>query len=271
MLEYFTYPVNPSLHRFVRMYMITTVQKNVLHTLRNAKLYSALLLHFSTISKAVPVAYSHAYPLNNKFIFYNHLSWLEEDDSEHLHRQSPLGEHILCVVFTPIGVHYLRHNNSKTNYNNKLTFEIIDLGKQFDHLSEKLQVTTDLTEAIRLVECYLLIYFSQLNVPLSNTDMTPVVDYILGQNGVIKITDLEEQFHLSSRWLEKQFLEQVGMSPKDFARVTRFNALIAEVKSTPSVSWSDMIDKFGYYDQSHLIRDFHYFTGQSPTEFFKHG
>ncbi len=269
MLEYFAYPVNPTLHRFIRMYMITNVHKDVLHTLRNAKLYSTLLLHFGAMSEGTPISYSHPYPLNNKFIFYNHQSWLEEDDTEYLHSQSPRGEPILCVVFTPIGVHYLRHNNSSTVINNKLTLEIIDLGKQFDGLTEKLKVTNDFTEAIQLVESYLHIYFSPLDIPMSNADMTPVADYILEQNGLIKITDLEEQFHLSRRWLEKQFSEQVGMSPKDFARITRFNALIIEVKKGSSVSWLDMIDKFGYYDQSHLIRDFHYFTGQSPTEFFK--
>ncbi len=127
----------------------------------------------------------------------------------------------------------------------------------------------DFDTSIKVIESDLPNYSNPSDLPLSNRDMTPVADYILKNNGVIKIKDLEDKFHISGRWLEKQFVEQVGISPKEFARVTRFNALIAEVKTTPSVSWIDLIDKYGYYDQSHLIRDFQYFTGQSPTQFFK--
>ena len=105
--------------------------------------------------------------------------------------------------------------------------------------------------------------------PFSIKDMTPVIEYIFRRSGVVQVKDLMDKFHISRRWLEKQFAEQVGISPKEFARITRFNALLTSVKTTPSVSWSEMIDNFGYYDQSHLNRDFHEFTGQSPTEYFK--
>ncbi len=105
--------------------------------------------------------------------------------------------------------------------------------------------------------------------PFSIKDMTPVIEYIFRRSGVVQVKDLMDKFHISRRWLEKQFAEQVGISPKEFARITRFNALLTRVKTTPSVSWTEIIEKFGYYDQSHLNRDFHEFTGQSPTEYFK--
>lgn len=105
--------------------------------------------------------------------------------------------------------------------------------------------------------------------PFSIKDMTPVIDYIFKLNGVVQIKQLTEKFHISQRWLEKQFEEQVGLSPKEFTRVIRFKALVTCVMSTPSVSWTELIDNFGYYDQSHLNRDFHEFTGHSPTEYFK--
>lgn len=105
--------------------------------------------------------------------------------------------------------------------------------------------------------------------PFSIKDMAPVIEYIFRQNGVVRVKHLMDKFHISRRWLEKQFAEQVGISPKEFARITRFNALLTRVEMTPSVPWSEMIDKFGYYDQSHLNRDFQEFTGQSPTQYLK--
>ncbi len=268
MIEHATYSPNHTLQRFIQMYMIMSVPKGeMLKTFRNAKLYSALLFHFVKMSDAIPTSYS--YQLNKKHLFYNHQSWLEENREETTFFQNDENRHTFCAVFTPIGVHYLLHNNSTIRLNKGFSFEIIGLDKQFEGLTEKIQTISDFNEAIQLVESYFLIYFSHLDIPLSNTDMAPIADYILEKNGVVKIAELEDKFHISRRWLEKQFAEQVGMSPKDFARVTRFNALITEVKKYPSVSWLDMIDKFGYYDQSHLIRDFHDFTGQFPTEFFK--
>ena len=105
--------------------------------------------------------------------------------------------------------------------------------------------------------------------PFSIKDVTPVIEYIFRQNGVVRVKHLMDKFHISRRWLEKQFAEQVGISPKEFARIARFNALLTSIKMTPSVSWAEMIDNFGYYDQSHLNRDFHEFTGLSPTQYFK--
>ena len=100
-------------------------------------------------------------------------------------------------------------------------------------------------------------------------DVTPVIEHIFRQNGVVQVKDLTHKFHISRRWLQKQFAEQVGISPKELARIIRFNALLTSIEMTPSVSWSEMIDNFGYYDQSHLNRDFHEFTGLSPTQYFK--
>ena len=105
--------------------------------------------------------------------------------------------------------------------------------------------------------------------PFSIKDMTPVIEYIFRRNGVVKVKNLTDKFHISRRWLEKQFAIQVGISPKELARIIRFNALLTSLETTPSVSWTELIEKYGYYDQSHLNRDFHEFTGQSPTQYFK--
>ena len=82
-------------------------------------------------------------------------------------------------------------------------------------------------KAQQLVESYLLHHAYHLNKPFSVKDMSPVADYIGRQNGVVTIKQLEDKFHISRRWLEKQFAEQMGISPKEFVRIARFNALLA--------------------------------------------
>lgn len=270
MIEYSTYPSNFILQRYIRLYLILHPQKrDILNTLRRAKLYSALLLNFGLTSEVLPRSYDYPHQLNKKCIFYNHQSWLEENSEEVSFFQNAENTSLLCVVFTPIGLHHLFRNGSTKEQKQSFSFEAFDLDDQFEGLSDRMQTVHVYNEAIALAESCLLNYFNHLNIPLPHTDMGHVVDYVLDKNGVVKIKNLEDEFHLSGRWLEKQFSEQIGMSPKDFARVARFNALMNEAKTTPSVSWSDLTDKYGYYDQSHLIRDFHDFTKQSPTEFFK--
>jgi AraC-like DNA-binding protein len=61
------------------------------------------------------------------------------------------------------------------------------------------------------------------------------------------------------RQFERMFLERVGVTPRLFGGLARFRQALGEPGS-----WSDIAAACGYYDQSHLIRDFRQFTGESP-------
>ena len=60
------------------------------------------------------------------------------------------------------------------------------------------------------------------------------------------------------------FLQQVGLTPKAYARVVRFTAAAARVMEDPSSRLADVSNEAGYFDQSHMIRDFLAFAGASP-------
>jgi len=57
----------------------------------------------------------------------------------------------------------------------------------------------------------------------------------------------------------------VGMSPKLFLRIQRFDRLLARVSRASEVQWANVAADHGYYDQSHFIRDFRDFTGMTPS------
>jgi methylphosphotriester-DNA--protein-cysteine methyltransferase len=69
---------------------------------------------------------------------------------------------------------------------------------------------------------------------------------------------------LSLRQLERRFLSVVGLSPKLFSRMRRFQSVF-QVIEQDSARWADAAVRCGYYDQAHLIRDFHEFAGEAPT------
>jgi len=84
------------------------------------------------------------------------------------------------------------------------------------------------------------------------------------------VADIKEFTCFSERSLERHFKQRMGMSPKTYLRVCRFNAVKARLDQTPSCSWQELAFTSGYYDQSHFIKEFKRFSGKTPGEYLAH-
>jgi methylphosphotriester-DNA--protein-cysteine methyltransferase len=87
---------------------------------------------------------------------------------------------------------------------------------------------------------------------------------IVRAGGAARIGALAADAGLSLRQFERSFVKQVGVQPKLFARIARFEAVL-DRKARSVRSWADVAQDFGYFDQMHMIHDFEEFTGQTPT------
>jgi AraC-like DNA-binding protein len=87
--------------------------------------------------------------------------------------------------------------------------------------------------------------------------------------GDSRISALADTAGLSIRQFERSFLQQVGMRPKLFARISRFEAALHSKARSAQKSWTDVAHEFGYHDQMHLVHDFEAFTGETPTSVLK--
>jgi AraC-like DNA-binding protein len=72
---------------------------------------------------------------------------------------------------------------------------------------------------------------------------------------------------LSERRFIDVFRAEVGTSPKLFDRIQRFQRVLAHTRAADVPDWATLALACGYYDQSHLIRDFNQFAGITPTDF----
>lgn len=72
---------------------------------------------------------------------------------------------------------------------------------------------------------------------------------------------------LSQRRLIEVFKAEVGMTPKLFSRIQRFQQTRTFIQRHPSHNWAGLALDLGYFDQSHLIREFLEFSGLSPTAY----
>lgn len=80
---------------------------------------------------------------------------------------------------------------------------------------------------------------------------------------------LSQQVSLSTRRFTRVFEQQVGLTPKLYARLLRFRHVLHEVRAAREVDWTSIALSCGYYDQPHFNRDFKAFSGFSPTEYLK--
>jgi len=79
------------------------------------------------------------------------------------------------------------------------------------------------------------------------------------------VSAVTERLGTTRQSLARRFGEHVGLTPKRFARVRRFQRLVASVASGGPVDWAVRAAEYGYYDQAHLIHEFRSLAGISPT------
>ena len=101
----------------------------------------------------------------------------------------------------------------------------------------------------------------------------PAVAYALTQfSGVPhtrSISDVTDRVGLSPRRFIELFDAEVGLTPKLFCRIKRFQHAIRIVHQAEVIDWADLGAMAGYYDQSHMIRDFQEFSGLNPSAYLK--
>jgi AraC-like DNA-binding protein len=93
------------------------------------------------------------------------------------------------------------------------------------------------------------------------------LDMLVGARGGATVRDIAEAVDLSRRRFIDVFATEVGMTPKVFGRVQRFQLAVASSRVPAKPDWSQLAVGCGYFDQSHLIRDFLAFCGVTPSEF----
>ena len=81
---------------------------------------------------------------------------------------------------------------------------------------------------------------------------------------------LAARLGVSSRQLARRFKARVGLSPKRFARIQRFQRVFQTI-GEDGAGWADAAIACGYYDQAHLIRDFRDFSGAAPSALLAEG
>ena len=90
---------------------------------------------------------------------------------------------------------------------------------------------------------------------------------IYRHKGNIQVSELARRLHVSQRQLGRKFNAWIGMSPKAFCRVVRFQRTLRVLPGASAKDFISVALESGYYDQSHFIQEFHSMYGLSPSRF----
>ena len=134
------------------------------------------------------------------------------------------------------------------------------LGPQVSSLYQRLGNAVSFAEQVELLDRFFLRRL-QRSRPL---DPTARAMHRLA-SGRCNVGDAAEMIGISERQFERRSLAWTGMSPKILARVSRFQRAIEEYRSGHG-NWMEIAQKVGYYDQMHLIKNFHDLGRGTPTE-----
>ena len=80
-----------------------------------------------------------------------------------------------------------------------------------------------------------------------------------------RVAELAGRLGVSDRHLRRLMVDATGMSPRQFARIQRFHALLRSADLAPRPAWSALAVQHGYADQSHLIREVQDLAGTTPA------
>jgi AraC-like DNA-binding protein len=128
-------------------------------------------------------------------------------------------------------------------------------------LRERLCVARSTSERFRILERALIGRLPDR--PRGRSAITSAVRE-LDRPGVA-VGEIAEELRLSRRRFIEIFSREVGMTPKRYARVRRFQRALSLATTSPSLPWAELALASGYYDQAHLCRDWAELTGLSPS------
>ena len=107
----------------------------------------------------------------------------------------------------------------------------------------------------------------------SRLRLNPAVDYalaeIIRQPDQISLARTSQRIGYSQKHFIDMFKRQVGVTPKAYLKIIRFQKAITEIEKHTEVDWAGISQDCGFYDQAHFINDFKSFSGFTPEKYLK--
>ena len=174
---------------------------------------------------------------------------------------------LLVVVFHPYGVHKLLGVPA-----NELIDQILDLSELFgiagSEITEILFDNPTLFKRIQIIESFLIKLLNGRERGLHPL-VSSSLEIIKHNDGLITIKQLVDYTGYSNKSIERKFMETIGVLPKQFSKLVKLNLYLKALRDGEHKNKFDSAYKIGYYDHSHLLKDFKRNTGVTPGQYVR--
>ncbi|RKF17473.1 AraC family transcriptional regulator [Alginatibacterium sediminis] len=169
-----------------------------------------------------------------------------------------------AIRFYPYGFANFVTVPIKTLENTETPLAVLFEEKTAKKLEQDIIHAANTKQRIKIIESFLL---NKLNEQATvNNIVKTTIDTLLATKGSTSISQILKEDLSKRRQLERMFIKQIGVSPKQLGKLIRLQsalkAMLNEDESLTNIAYQN-----DYYDQSHFIKDFKEFTGVSPKEF----
>lgn len=168
----------------------------------------------------------------------------------------------ILVYFTETGFTHFALHPAHELFNLSISLEDIFDKNKIRRVEDELATALTDNQRLNIVQTFLL---AQLKDIETDKLILEAVKLIYQRKGTIRINELLEKLFISQSPFEKRFRKVVGTTPKKFASIIRFNAVLDQL--SPTKSLTEIGYENNFFDQAHFIKDFKRFTGQTPEHF----
>ncbi|MGX1952686.1 helix-turn-helix domain-containing protein [Streptomyces anulatus] len=143
------------------------------------------------------------------------------------------------------------------------------LGALAVELVDRLRAATTWTERFTALDELLLRAVGRCaggdRAPRERPEVAEAWRRLVAARGCVRVGAIAAELGWSRRYLTERFRGEMGLSPKTFARVLRFEHAHELAAAQDPLPWADVASVSGYADQAHLVRDWREFTNRTPT------
>ncbi|MEJ1239251.1 AraC family transcriptional regulator [Chryseolinea sp. T2] len=168
----------------------------------------------------------------------------------------------LVVYLRPGVLHKLMQQSALVISGNFCDAELF-FGAEVRSINDQLMETPAPSARIYIIEQFL--YAKCMKLKAKNS-IDLAAEYLLADPASFSLEALSNQACLSSKQFFRRFNEQIGMNPKLFSRLSRFNHAYRFKLANPQESWSSIAQELRYTDYHHLEKEFKELAGQTPAE-----
>lgn len=122
------------------------------------------------------------------------------------------------------------------------------------------------TERVERLESELMRYLGGAPTIRTSIDVSGLAAWALRARGRLSVRHMAQAAGVSRQHLTRVFTQVVGVSPKQYCRLARFQAALGYAGAGDHVDWSRAAAALGYADQSHMIAEFRRFSSLTPGE-----